>query len=309
MKIGVDYGHNCYPNNTGAVGIRTEDEVIMEVGTLVTSKLQRLGNEVVLLKPESNYIGKTLNQRVEKANENNVELVLSIHFNLGGGHGTEAYAVSSVGNAYAQKLVDEIEKLGYRNRGVKDGSNLVLVTQTNAPSVLLEVCFIDSIEDMDRYNAEALASAIVKGITGKDPDEIPIVEPIVKYQAHVENIGWQEWVTSSTDSFAGTVGLRLRLEALTVNLENSYGNIILQGHVQNRGWQSIRNDAEPIGTVGKGLRLEAVSMKLEGVAGYKINYRTHVEDIGWTEWSEEEAVSGTVGESKRIEAVQIRLVK
>jgi N-acetylmuramoyl-L-alanine amidase len=309
MKIGVDYGHNCYPNNTGATGIRTEDEVIIEVGTLVTDKLKKLGHEVILLKPEGNYIGNTLLQRVQKANENNVELVLSIHFNFGGGMGTEAYAISSTGKEYAQKIIDEIEKLGYVNRGVKDGSNLYIVSNTNAPTFLVEVCFVDSIEDMNRYNAEDLATAIVKGITGETVSEIETDKLNIKYQGHVENIGWQDWVWAGTDKFAGTVGQGLRLEALVVNLENSNGTIVIQGHIQNRGWQSIRNDGEPIGTIGKSLRLEAIKLKAEGITEYSISYRVHIENDGWTAWSKDGDVSGTIGESKRIEAVQIQLMK
>jgi N-acetylmuramoyl-L-alanine amidase len=309
MKIGVDYGHNCYPNNTGAVAIRNEDEVIVEVGNLVTDKLKILGHEVILLKPENNYIGNTLQQRVEKANENNVELVLSIHFNMGGGEGTEAYAISSMGKEYAQKIINEIERLGYVNRGVKDGSNLYVVRNTNAPAVLLEVCFLDSVEDMHKFNAEEIATAIVKGISGETISKGETENPKIKYQAHVENIGWQNWVWTGTDEFSGTVGQSLRLEALVVNLENLNGNIAIQGYVQNRGWQSIRNEGEPIGTIGKSLRLEAIKLKLEGILEYSIAYRVHIEYDGWTDWSKDYEVSGTIGQSKRIEAVQIKLVK
>lgn len=173
MTIGVDFGHNCPGANTGAVGIRKEDEVIMEVGTKVVEKLLKAGHEVILLKPESNYIGSTLGQRVTKANDNNVDLVISIHFNCsnGVGKGVECFAISSTGIEHAQRIVDEIAALGYANRGVKDGSGLYIVRNTNAPAVLIECCFIDNVEDMNRYNAEDLAVAIVKGITGQDVRE------------------------------------------------------------------------------------------------------------------------------------------
>jgi N-acetylmuramoyl-L-alanine amidase len=33
------------------------------------------------------------------------------------------------------------------------------------PAILIEACFIDSQKDMNLYNAEAMANAIVKGLT------------------------------------------------------------------------------------------------------------------------------------------------
>jgi hypothetical protein len=166
MKIGVDYGHNCPGANTGAVGLRAEDELIMEVGPLVVSKLQKKGNEVVLLKPESGYVGNTLSQRVTKANDSKVELVVSIHFNqTAGGFGTEVYACTTKGEEYAHSVLNEIVALGFKDRGVKDGSHLAVVNGPSAPAILVECCFCDSQDDLNRYNAESMATAIVKGIT------------------------------------------------------------------------------------------------------------------------------------------------
>jgi N-acetylmuramoyl-L-alanine amidase len=38
------------------------------------------------------------------------------------------------------------------------------------PAILVECCFIDSSKDMNLFNAEAMANAIVKGLTGKVPN-------------------------------------------------------------------------------------------------------------------------------------------
>jgi N-acetylmuramoyl-L-alanine amidase len=205
MRTGVDYGHNCPGANTGAVGIRKEDDLIMEVGPLVTKKLEQIGHTVVLLKPESNYIGKTLTQRVEKANESNLDLVISIHFNqCPGGYGTEVFAIGSEGRTYATQVLNEICALGYHNRGVKDGSGLAVVAGPVAPAILIECCFIDSQEDMDRYNAEELAVAIVKGITGqevRDEEPVDYIGYMMRYRdlmeaygnIHPEMVAWAKW--------------------------------------------------------------------------------------------------------------------
>lgn len=204
MNIGLDYGHNCYPNNTGAVGIRKEDDLIMLVGPRVKAKLEKLGHTVTLLKPDSNYSGKTLSQRVDKANESNVNLVVSIHFNQSpGGYGTEVFAVSATGREYAYKVLNEIVALGYKNRGIKDGSGLAMVAGPNAPAILIECCFIDSQEDMDRFNEEEMAVAIVKGLTGQEvrEDNFDPIAYMMSYRdlmnayasSHPGMIEWAKW--------------------------------------------------------------------------------------------------------------------
>lgn len=44
-------------------------------------------------------------------------------------------------------------------------------------AILIECCFIDSAEDMNRYDAESMANAIVLGLVGRLPEE-PKPQPI-----------------------------------------------------------------------------------------------------------------------------------
>ncbi|HIK05884.1 MAG TPA: N-acetylmuramoyl-L-alanine amidase [Trichormus sp. M33_DOE_039] len=175
MKYGIDIGHNC-PPDTGARGIRFEDNLTVDVGTKVISKLQALGHEVVSCKPDrAASVRDSLSQRCNKANAARVEVFVSIHFNAfnGQANGTEVFATSEAGRRIAQPVLDEIIKLGYFNRGVKSGSHLFVLRNTNMPAILVECCFIDSQKDMNLFNAEATANAIVKGLTGKLPT-IPV---------------------------------------------------------------------------------------------------------------------------------------
>ena len=171
MEYGIDIGHNCSPD-TGARGIRVEDVMTMEVGTRVISKLKSQGHQVVECKPKSaSTVGNSLLQRCNIANANRVNLFVSIHFNAFNrvAKGTEVFAASDTGRKIAQPILDNIVKLGYFNRGVKDGSHLYVIKNTNMPAILVECCFCDNQEDMNRYNPEALANAIVTGLTGKSP--------------------------------------------------------------------------------------------------------------------------------------------
>lgn len=171
MKIAIDIGHNC-PPDTGAKGINIEDNCTRQIGYLIISRLNMLGHEAILVTPSSaSTVVDSLSKRVSKANNSNVDLYAAIHMNAfdGSAKGTEVfyYNGSVKGKEYAQKVLVELVKLGYYNRGIKDGSGLYVVKNAKAPAILVECCFCDNKEDMDRYNADDIANAIVKGITGQ----------------------------------------------------------------------------------------------------------------------------------------------
>lgn len=165
MKIGIDIGHNCAPD-IGASGIRQEDNLTYEVGKLVIEKLRAAGHSVTECLPKSaSSVAESLRLRVQKANTEKVDVFASIHFNCGGGRGTEVYAVSAKGREIAQRVLNEICEIGYLNRGVKDGSHLYVIKNTYAPAILIECSFVDSPQDMAGYNAVSFANAIVNGLT------------------------------------------------------------------------------------------------------------------------------------------------
>jgi len=169
MKFGLDIGHNC-PPDSGAEGIKSENKLTMEVGNKVIVKLENLGHTVIACKPNSaRTVNQSLGSRCEKANSNRVDIFVSIHFNAfnGQANGTEVFAISDAGKKVAQKVLDEIVKLGFFNRGVKSGSHLYVLRRTNMPGILIECCFIDSAKDIQLYDGETMANAIVAGLTGK----------------------------------------------------------------------------------------------------------------------------------------------
>ena len=175
MKFGIDSGHNC-PPDTGARGIKVEDNLTLDVGNRVIAKLRALGNEVVVCKPSSaSTVRDSLSKRCSTANASRVDIFVSIHFNAFNrqANGTEVFATSDTGRKIAKPVLDEIVKLGFFNRGVKSGSHLYVLKNTDMPAILIECCFIDSQKDMNLYNPEAMANAIVKGLTGKLPS-VPV---------------------------------------------------------------------------------------------------------------------------------------
>ena len=58
-------------------------------------------------------------------------------------------------------------KLGYRNRGIKDGRNLYVVKNTTAKAILVELFFLDNYKDRKLYlelGADKIAQAIADAI-------------------------------------------------------------------------------------------------------------------------------------------------
>ncbi|MBD2576742.1 N-acetylmuramoyl-L-alanine amidase [Oscillatoria sp. FACHB-1406] len=170
-KFGIDMGHNA-PPDTGAVGIAKEDNLTLAVGTRVIAKLTSLGHIAINCTPKwASSVVDSLDKRCQVANANRVDYYVSIHFNSfnRSANGTEVFAISSGARRIAQPVLDNIVRLGFYNRGVKDGSHLYVLKNSNMPAILIECCFIDSQRDMALFDAEKMANAIVRGLTGQDP--------------------------------------------------------------------------------------------------------------------------------------------
>ena len=167
MKFGIDLGHGI-GKDRGAVGNIAEEKIINEVGELVIKKLLDKGYDVVRLRPEGNLsVNQSLYERYSKSDYYNCDMCVSIHANAGGGVGTEVFTYGGKEFTEAKTVLNNIVNLGFRNRGIKDGSNLAMVRKPKAKAMLIEVCFVDS-SDSDKYlsiGAEAIANAIVAGLT------------------------------------------------------------------------------------------------------------------------------------------------
>ncbi len=170
MIFNIHGGHNRIV--VGACGCFSEVEEDRKVKDLVISKLIALGHTVYDCTDEQATTQReNLSNIVSKCNAHKVDLDISIHFNSFNGlaHGTEAYTYDNLGSAYkaACQIVNAISELGFKNRGVKVNPSYYVLRKTTAPAILVECCFCDSAEDAGRYNAESMATAIVKGLTGQ----------------------------------------------------------------------------------------------------------------------------------------------
>ncbi len=139
----------------------------------------------------------------------------------------------------------------------------------------------------------------------------PVNDAGLYYQAHVQNIGWQDPVRDGMT--AGTTGRALRLEALKVNPPEGW---VLRPklHIQNAGWEQYADIAHgndvTIGTTGQAVRVE--KLEFEVVAKPEgddrdLYYRVHQQNTGWKGWTKSGYPTGTDGMSLRLEAIEMKI--
>lgn len=168
--IGIDIGHNLRCD-VGAVGIRREDELNLLVGKALIKKFMAKGIKVVECLPSSASSHRdSLSKRCRAANYGKVDVFISIHHNAcPGGYGSECLCIkggqqNALSERVSKVILEEVCKLGFRNRGVKDRRDLYVINNTTMPAIIVECAFVDSAKDMNGYDSEKMADAIFRGV-------------------------------------------------------------------------------------------------------------------------------------------------
>jgi len=136
------------------------------------------------------------------------------------------------------------------------------------------------------------------------------VTTLTKYQSHVQDSGWQGWVTQGTT--AGTTGQSKRVEAIQITSNDSSAKIAYtyNAHLADVGWQGWKTDGQIAGTTGESRQMEAIQIKLTGedAAKYDVYYRVHSQNFGWLGWAKNGDEAGTTGFGYRMEAIEIMVL-
>lgn len=177
MKICINPGHTLNGPGSGSVGIKNESIENRKVAKEVIRMLKEQGHEVVeSIVDKANSQKEYLKRCVDIANKSNCDLFASIHFNAfdGRANGAEVliYNSSSRCKDEAKRICENISKLGFKNRGVKERPDLYVLRHTKMAALLVECCFIDSEVDMKIYNIEEMARAIVEGLFNNDEGNV-----------------------------------------------------------------------------------------------------------------------------------------
>lgn len=309
MKIAVRGGH-C-PRVTGASALINELTEDRKVKDSVIKYLKQLGHEVLDVTPpdSTNTSNEDLAYGVNKANEWGADLFISLHFNncyssYTGALGVEVCVYSKFDAA--ERVVNGLGSLGFKNRGQKLRTELYELRKTNMKSMIVETCFVEASEDVALYKklgVDAIAKNIAESVSNA---KIPTVSNAISvaYEGHIQDKGWQGEVKNGAT--AGTVGQALRLEALTIRLSDNNLNskLRIQAHIEDIGDDVIVQGGQMVGTRGRGLRMESIKID----SPVLLQYRVHQADIGWTSWVNSGNWCGVKGHSKGIEAIEIKLV-
>ena len=173
MKIAVRGGH--VPKFTGASKFIDELTEDRKVKDSVINYLKQSGFSVLDVTPPDNTstLNGDLSYGVNKANNWESELFVSIHFNkaydiYNGSLGSEVCVYSPFDTA--QRVVNELAKLGFKNRGQKVRNNLYELNRTKMKSMIIEVCFVEASEDVALYKKlghNLIGKTIALAITNK----------------------------------------------------------------------------------------------------------------------------------------------
>ena len=173
MKIAVRGGH-CprVPGASKFLDELTEDRKVKESAI---KYLKQLGNEVLDVTPpdNTNLSQSDLIYGVDGANHYGADLFVSIHFNkaydvYNGFLGSEVCVYSPFDTA--QRVVNGLASLGFKNRGQKVRTGLYELKHTNMKAMIIEVCFVESIADVGLYKKlghDTISKTIAESIANK----------------------------------------------------------------------------------------------------------------------------------------------
>lgn len=164
MRIVVNAGHTKFSTGTGANKYLNESKETRKIAYELMKLLVDSPHEIIPAVYDRS--SNNLKEAVQLSNSKGANLFVSIHLNAGGGEGVEVYTWKGNKLKQATNICKNIAALGYKNRGVKDGSHLYVINKTNAETeaILVECCFVDNQKDVEKYNAYKMAEAIYNAI-------------------------------------------------------------------------------------------------------------------------------------------------
>ena len=148
-KIYINPGHS--DKDPGAVGYERERTLNVKAADFMNSHLQANYDCEVRMNPGTM---NSVSQVAADANSWKADLLVSIHFNGGGGDGYEALVYGSNRVALGKVFEKHVLAAGQNSRGVKLRPDLGVLRLTNMPAVLNEGAFVDNQKDIADWNED-----------------------------------------------------------------------------------------------------------------------------------------------------------
>ncbi|MCD7956908.1 MAG: N-acetylmuramoyl-L-alanine amidase [Lachnospiraceae bacterium] len=181
-KVILDAGHGGVEPGAVYEG-RNEKDDTLRLTLAVGDILEENGVEVAYTRTEDVY--DTPLQKAQIANEQGGDFFISFHRNASpqanqySGVETLVYDLSGEKVALAEAINAELAEVGFRDLGVKERPDLVVLKRTWMPAVLVEVGFLNTDADNELFDNEfaAIAEAIAGGILSTLEEEGKLGNP------------------------------------------------------------------------------------------------------------------------------------
>lgn len=173
-RIALDAGHGG--SDPGAVYKgRQEKDDTLDLTLAVGDILKKNGIDVYYTRTTDEY--ETPFKKATDANNSGADLFVSIHRNSSetpnqySGVETLVYSDTGLKAEVARNINNQLEDVGFKNLGVDERKNLVVLKRTKMPAVLVEAGFINNDKDNYLFDEEfdSIAQAIADGILESIP--------------------------------------------------------------------------------------------------------------------------------------------
>lgn len=177
-RIALDAGHGG--SDPGAVYKgRQEKDDTLDLTLAVGDILKKNGIDVYYTRTTDEY--ETPFKKATDANNSGADLFISIHRNSSenpnqySGVETLVYSDTGLKAEVARNINNQLEDAGFKNLGVDERKNLVVLKRTKMPAVLVEAGFINNDKDNYLFDEEfdSIAQAIADGILESIPSGRP----------------------------------------------------------------------------------------------------------------------------------------
>lgn len=177
-KIALDAGHGGSDHGAVYKG-RQEKEDTLDLTLAVGDILKKNGIDVYYTRTTDEY--ETPFKKATDANNSGADLFVSIHRNSSenpnqySGVETLVYSDTGLKAEVARNINNQLEDAGFKNLGVDERKNLVVLKRTKMPAVLVEAGFINNDKDNYLFDEEfdSIAQAIADGILESIPSGRP----------------------------------------------------------------------------------------------------------------------------------------
>ena len=169
FTIVLDAGHGGWDNGAVHEG-RAEKDDNLALTLAVGNILQNAGVNVVYTRTQDIY--ETPYRKAQEANLSGADYFISIHRNSSpypntySGVESLVYSDEGIASIIARNINRQLSYLGFRNIGVSERPNLIVLNSPQMPAVRVEVGFINTDADNALFDLEfdAIAEAIAYGI-------------------------------------------------------------------------------------------------------------------------------------------------